>query len=321
MKSKLKLLTAAAAFSVASSVSYAAESVNIGVPSWTGAQAIANLLKVVVETRIGGTAGLVPGNNATIFQAMDQGKGDIDVHPDVWLPNQESFTKKYVDGAGTVQLSSNAYEGNQGFCVSRTFAEANNITDIADLGRPDVAALMDSDGNGKGEMWIGAPGWASANVNEVKVRDYGLLDFIEPIRAEESVKTARVKDSIAKDEGYAFYCYKPHAIWFQFDVVMLTEPTFDPAKYIMVQPSDDADWYNKSSVATKDALKNVQIAFSKSLADRSPAIAEFFERFALTAEDVSSFAFEISGNGRDPADVANEWVNANSDRVDAWLGL
>lgn len=321
MKSKLKLLTAAAAFSVASSVSYAAESVNIGVPSWTGAQAIANLLKVVVETRIGGTAGLVPGNNATIFQAMDQGKGDIDVHPDVWLPNQESFTKKYVDGAGTVQLSSNAYEGNQGFCVSRNFAEANNITDIADLGRPDVAALMDSDGNGKGEMWIGAPGWASANVNEVKVRDYGLLDFIEPIRAEESVKTARVKDSIAKDEGYAFYCYKPHAIWFQFDVVMLTEPTFDPAKYIMVQPSDDADWYNKSSVATKDALKNVQIAFSKSLADRSPAIAEFFERFALTAEDVSSFAFEISGNGRDPADVANEWVNANSDRVDAWLGL
>jgi glycine betaine/proline transport system substrate-binding protein len=37
---------------------------------------------------------LVPGNNATIFQAMDQGKGDIDVHPDVWLPNQESFTKQ-----------------------------------------------------------------------------------------------------------------------------------------------------------------------------------------------------------------------------------
>ena len=321
MKSKLKLLTAAAAFSVASSVSFAAESVNIGVPSWTGAQAIANLLKVVVETRIGGTAGLVPGNNATIFQAMDQGKGDIDVHPDVWLPNQESFTKKYVDGAGTVQLSENSYEGNQGFCVSRDFAEANNITDIADLGRPDVAAKMDSDGNGKGEMWIGAPGWASANVNEVKVRDYGLLDFIEPIRAEEAVKTARVKDSIAKGEGYAFYCYKPHAIWFQFDVVMLTEPKFDPAKYIMVQPSDDADWYNKSSVATKDALKNVQIAFSKSLAGRSPAIAEFFERFALTAEDVSSFAFEISGNGRDPADVAKEWVAANPDRVDAWLGL
>ncbi|EAU52707.1 glycine/betaine ABC transporter substrate-binding protein [Amylibacter sp.] len=316
---KKSLITAS--LLAAMSVPAIAEDVKIGVPSWTGAQAMAHLLGAVVEMRIGGTVDYVPGNNATIFQGMDQGKGDIDVHPDVWLPNQESFTKKYVDGAGSVVLNQQPYEGNQGFCVSKDFAEANNITDIADLGRPDVAALMDSDGNGKGEMWIGAPGWASANVNEVKVRDYGLLDFIEPIRAEESVKTARIKDSIAKGEGYAFYCYKPHAVWFMFDVVMLSEPTYDAAKYTMVQPSDDADWYEKSSVSTKDALKQVQIAYSKSLPDRSPAIAEFFERFSVTADDVSNFAFEISGNGRDPAEFAREWVEANPDRVDAWLGL
>ena len=298
-----------------------AEDVKIGVPSWTGAQAIAHLLGAVVESKIGGTVEFVPGNNATIFQAMDQGKGDIDVHPDVWLPNQESFTKKYVDGAGTVTLSANSYAGTQAYCVSKQFAAEYNITDIADLGRPEVAAAMDSDGNGKGEMWIGAPGWASANVNEVKVRDYGLLDFIEPIRAEEAVKTARVKDSIAKGEGYAFYCYEPHAIWYMFDVVMLTEPTHDPEKYKMVQPSDSANWYDDSYVASKDALKQVQIAYSGSLADRSPAIAEFFANFSLKADDVSSFAYEISGKGRDPAEVAKEWIEANPERVDAWLGL
>ncbi len=321
MITTLKPIGLAAVVSIAALPALAAEEVKIGLPSWTGAQAIGHLLGEVVTSRIGGKVEFVPGNNATIFQAMDQGKGDIDVHPDVWLPNQESFTNKYVKGAGTVVLSSNPYEGNQGFCVSKDFGEANNITDIADLGRPDVAALMDSDGNGKGEMWIGAPGWASANVNEVKTRDYGLLDFIEPIRAEESVKTARIRDSIAKGEGYAFYCYKPHAVWFMFDVKMLSEPAYDPAKYIMVQPSDDADWYNKSMVATKDALKDVQIAWSKSLEERSPAIAEFFANFALTADDVSSLAFEVSANGRDPAEVAKEWVASNSDRVDAWLGL
>ena len=298
-----------------------AEEVNIGVPSWTGAQAIAYVLGEVVTSRIGGTVEYVPGNNATIFQAMDQGEGDIDVHPDVWLPNQESFTRQYVDEAGTVTLSSNPYQGNQGFCVSQDFAAAMNITDIADLGRPDVAAAMDSDGNGLGEMWIGAPGWASANVNEVKTRDYGLLDFIEPIRAEEAVKTARIRDSIAKGEGNAFYCYEPHAVWFMFDVTMLTEPTYDPEKYIMVQPSDNADWYEMSMVATKDDLKQVQIAWSNSLVDRSPAIAEFFANFSLNAQDVSGLAFEISANDRDPAEVAAEWVAANSDRVDAMLGL
>lgn len=321
MKSKsMSALLATVALTISTGAALA-EDVKIGVPSWTGAQAIAHLLGAVVESKIGGTVEFVPGNNATIFQAMDQGKGDIDVHPDVWLPNQESFTKKYVDGAGTVTLSANSYAGNQGYCVSKQFAAEYNITDIADLGRPEVAAAMDSDGNGKGEMWIGAPGWASANVNEVKVRDYGLLDFIEPIRAEEAVKTARVKDSIAKGEGYAFYCYEPHAIWYMFDVVMLTEPTHDPEKYKMVQPSDSANWYDDSYVASKDALKQVQIAYSGSLADRSPAIAEFFANFSLEADDVSSFAYEISGKGRDPAEVAKEWIEANPERVDAWLGL
>ncbi|MEL6266330.1 MAG: glycine betaine ABC transporter substrate-binding protein [Pseudomonadota bacterium] len=321
MTTMLKTTALAAGLMVLAAPAMAAEKVAIGMPSWTGAQAMAHLLKAVVEMKIGGEATLVPGTNATIFQAMDRGKGEIDVHPDVWLPNQESFTQKYVAEAGTVVLSQNPYEGNQGYCVSENFAEANSITDITDLGRPDVAAAMDSDGNGKGEMWIGAPGWASANVNEVKVRDYGLLDFVEPIRAEESVKTARIKDSIAKDEGYAFYCYKPHAVWFMFDVVMLSEPTFDPANYVMYQPSDRPDWYEASKVATKDALKDVQIAWSKSLADRSPAIAEFFANFSVTADDVSSFAFEIAGQGREPEEVAREWVEANPERVDAWLGL
>ena len=104
---KCKTLCFAGAVSLLSLPGMAAEEVKIGLPSWTGAQAIGHLLGEIVTSRIGGSVEYVPGNNATIFQAMDQGKGDIDVHPDVWLPNQESFTKKYVDGAGTVTLSSN----------------------------------------------------------------------------------------------------------------------------------------------------------------------------------------------------------------------
>jgi glycine betaine/proline transport system substrate-binding protein len=89
----------------------------------------------------------------------------------------------------------------------------------------------------------------------------------------------------------------------------------------MIQPSDDADWFEKSTVASKDALKDVQIAWSNSLVERSPAIAEFFANFSLDAGDVSQLAYEISANGVDPADAAKAWVEANSDRVDAMLGL
>ena len=321
MKTTLKATVCAVSLALASGSALAAEKVRIGAPNWTGAQAIANLIKEIVVTRIGGEAELVPGNNATIFQAMDQGKGDIDVHPDVWLPNQETFTKKYVDGAGTVVLSSKPYEGKQGFCVSKAFSEANNVTSIYDLTRPEVAAKMDSNGNGKGEIWIGAPGWASANVNEVKVRDYGLMAFMEPVRAEQSVMVATVGDSIAKNRGYAFYCYSPHAIWYMFDIVRLDEPPYDPAKYVMVQPAEDPDWFSKSKVMSEDALKKVQVAYSKSLRERSPAIADLLDNMQLDTDTVSGFAYEIAGKKRDPADVAKEWVANNAERVDGWLGL
>lgn len=320
MNKTLLGITCATAIAVSSSQVLAAEKINIGAPSWTGAQAIAHLIQEVVTSRIGGEANLIPGNNAAIFQAMDAGKGDIDLHPDVWLPNQKSFTDKYVDGGDNVALSENSYEGKQSFCVSRAFSEKANVTSIFDLARPEVAAMMDSDGNGKGEIWIGAPGWASANVNQVKVRDYGLMPFMEPIRADQAVMTATVGDTIKKGMGYAFYCYSPHAIWFQHDIVRLSEPEFDETKYKALQPDQDPNWFDNSKIMTEDALKQVQVAYSKSLESRSPAIADFVKNMALTDEDVSSFAFEIEG-GKDAAEVAKAWVAANSDRVDSWLGL
>ena len=101
----------------------------------------------------------------------------------------------------------------------------------------------------------------------------------------------------------------------------INSPENISSNILTVQPSDSANWYDDSYVASKDALKQVQIAYSGSLADRSPAIAEFFANFSLEADDVSSFAYEISGKGRDPAEVAKEWIEANPERVDAWLGL
>lgn len=314
------LATMAAAAITATAPAHA-ESVTIGEPSWVGAKSIAYLIKNVVTERIGGEAELAPGNNASIFAAMHAGRGDIDVHPDVWLPNQESFTKKYVDDEGSVELSANSYEGKQSFCVSRAFSEANGVTSVFDLARPEIAALMDSDGNGKGEIWVGAPGWASANVNEVKVRDYGLTPFMDAIRADQAVMMATVGDSIAKDRGYAFYCYSPHEIWAVHDIVRLEEPAHDPEKYKAIQPDADPNWFENSYVASEDALKNVQVAYSKSLRARSPVIYEFLQNMQLTADDVSNLAFQIGSQKRDPDEVAMEFIAANSARVDGWLGL
>ena len=69
MRKTIHQLVAAGAL-VLGSTSVNAESVNIGAPAWTGAQAIAHLIQEVVVTKIGGTAELVPGNNGAILSLI-----------------------------------------------------------------------------------------------------------------------------------------------------------------------------------------------------------------------------------------------------------
>ena len=97
MRKTLKSLGLAAVVGAMALPALAAEEVKIGLPSWTGAQAIGHLLGEVVTSRIGGTVEYVPGNNATIFQAMDQGKGDIE---EVVTPHPEPHRRGVFRSTG-----------------------------------------------------------------------------------------------------------------------------------------------------------------------------------------------------------------------------
>ena len=300
---------------------YAQETIMVGQPNWISARAMAGLVKVVIEDKLGGKAELVPGTNAAIFKEMDRGKGGIDVHPDVWIPNQENLTREYVDKANTVALSKNSYGGFSAFCLFRDFAEKHNIKSVFDLATPEAAKLMDRDGDGMGDIWVGAPGWASTKINSVKVRDYGITNFFKPIIAEEEVATASIEAAQNKNEGFAFYCYAPDFKWFVYDFLRLEEPEHDPANYDMKQPTEDPQWFENSRITTADKPKTVHVGYSRSLEQRAPAVAAFLANIHMDTDTVNKLSYEISIEKRDSEDVAREWVNANSDRVDSWLGL
>ena len=66
-----------------------AADVVIGVPNWPSVKATANIMKVVLEDNLGLEVELQDSTNPVIFEAMD--KGSMHVHPEVWLPNQDSL--------------------------------------------------------------------------------------------------------------------------------------------------------------------------------------------------------------------------------------
>ena len=319
---RLKILALSATLIASSTVgAFAQEVVKVAEPNWASGRAIAGLIKAIIEDKLGGKAELVPGTNAVIFKAMDRGKGEIDVHPDVWLPNQANFTSEYVDKNKTVALSTGSYAGFSAFCAPRKFAEANNIKSVFDLATPEAAKLMDRDGDGMGDIWVGAQGWASTKANSVKVRDYGITNFFKPIIAEEEVATASISDAVNKGEGFAFYCYAPHYNWFVFDMVRLEEPAFDEAKYVMKQPAEDPKWFENSKITTGDKEKTIHVAYSKSLESRTPAVASFLSKIDLDTDTVNNWTHEIVIKKRSSVEVAREWIAANTARVDGWLGL
>lgn len=296
----------------------AQEKVMIGEPSWPGAKIIAHIIQTVIVDELGGTAEIIPGTNPVIFAGMDRGKGDIDVHSDVWLPNHQSLVDEYPD---TVALSESGYVGESGFCVPTAFAEEHNIKSVYDLATPQAAELLDSDGDGMGEVWIGPSGWAATNTREVKMRDYGIANFAKGSNEDEALALANVAAKIREGKGVAFACYRPHYVFKMHDLTLLEEPTYDPANYNMIQPDADPEWFAKSSVTTADAPKSIHVGYSKSLEERNPLAADFLANIELDAETVSGLIHEMVVNEREATEVAKEWVEANKDRVNGWLGL
>lgn len=321
MKTFIRAMVCAAVLSVSTTQVLAQEKVMVGELNWAGAKIIANLIKAIITERLGGEADLAPGTNPIIYKAMDRGKGDIDIHPDSWLPNQQTLVDEYVIKNKTVRLNKNPYTGVAGYCLPREFAERHNLKSIFDLVTPEASKLFDSNGDGKGEFWIGAPGWVSTRANSVKMRDYGITAFFETTTEEIAVAYAKAGDAIAKGRGVAIYCWKPHYVFKMHDLVMLEEPPYEEAKYHLLQPSQDKEWYAKSKITTGDPDKTVHIAYSASLEKRVPDVARLLSNIQLDRDTIIGWTHEVVVLKQKPADVVRKWMEENPDEVDKWLGL
>lgn len=305
------------AFAVTMSANVLAADVVIGVPNWVSVTAMGHILKTVLEDNLGLDVELQSATNPIVFEAMD--KGTMDVHPEVWLPNQANLHQTYVKDKGTVVMNPNGVVSFQGMCASAATAEKHGITDISDLTDPAKAKLLDTDGDGKGELWVGATGWASTNVEYIRAKSYGYDQTLELLEMDETLALAKLDAAITQGKPYVGLCWTPHFMFAKYDLTVLDEPTHDPDKWVVFQPTDDPDWLSKSSapVAWSDTL--LHIHYAKSLGTRQPQAAEILSNVKLNTDQVSAMVFAITVEKQDPAEFAKKWVAENGDLVDSWL--
>jgi glycine betaine/proline transport system substrate-binding protein len=317
----LKLAGLATALALVSFDASAQPQINIGVPNWPAARGVAAILEAVIEKELGGKAETVPGNNPVIWKAMHEGKGDIDVHPDSWMPNQLNFKTEYVDEKKTVALNTKPYIAKQGMCVPKYVKEKYGVNSVYDLAKPEVVKAFDVEGKGKPEAWLGATGWASTNVMRVQARDYGWAPFYSESNIDETLLFGRLDDYYKNKRPILFYCYKPHWTSLKYDLVMLQEPPHNASCYKMVQPQEDPDWFNKSKVTCAMEDVAAHVAYSKSLENRAPAAAKLLATVSFTSEQMSEITEAMAVKKMNENEFAAQWRARNQHSVKQWLGL
>ncbi|MEO0944523.1 MAG: glycine betaine ABC transporter substrate-binding protein [Pseudomonadota bacterium] len=312
----MKTLTAVAALTVGATGASAQERVAISDLNWTGAKAIAHVIQAVINGPLNSEAEIVEGlsDQAIIGAGMDKGDGSADVWTDMWMPNQQGPWDKFIEGAGTV-AHNQPYAGTQQMYVPSYMSDM--ITSFEDLNDPEIAAMFDKDGNGKGEYWAGDASWKSTKIWQVKMKSYGLSELWEPEIISDATFKAQLKSSYGNQKPILFYYWTPEWIHAAYDITPLAEPAHTEG--CMDLQLDGEDWLevSKAGCATPDA--SIYVSYSKSLEQRNPPAAKFLSQIQLDPDTVNQWILQIGRDEMDPVDVAETWVAENMDIVESWI--
>ena len=314
--SKLLAVICAAVMSAYGTVTQAADVV-IGVPDWPSVRATAHVLKVVLEKNLGLEVELQDGTNTSVFKAMDTGA--MQVHPEVWLPNMEHLTKQYVDAKQSVKMGSHSVAGEQAMCVTKDTAERTGIVNLSQLTEPQMAKHFDTDGDGKGEVWIGATDWASTTIERIRARSYGYDQTMTLKEMDEASALAEVANAVDKGENIVFFCYSPHYMFTLHELVPLKEPAYDQKQWMIVQPSATPGWLERSIAATAWDTASLHVSYATALETDQPQAATVLSKVSLDADTLSAMTHALIIEKQDPAEFAANWVEQNADRVSSWL--
>lgn len=314
----------------------AKDKVVLGELSWDGSRAITAVLKEIIENRLRYEVGVVQAESEIIFAAMDKGDGSLDVHTDLWMPNQAEKWARYIaEGSReSVLVNDQPYTGTQGLFIPGYIQDEYGVKSVQDLADPKIAKLFDSDGDGQGEYWPGGAGWNSTNVEQVKAKSYGYAEYFEPFIVSDAAMKAKLKSDYRRKRGILFYYWTPEWIHAKYDLRRLEEPPFngfamaskkgDPhynpeGCWNMIQPKEDEDWLAQSEVKCAWPDAKVYVAFSTSLRQRAPQVAQFLRQVSFDPAVVNAWILQIGQEKRLPAEVAQAWVAQNGTTVDRWL--
>ncbi|WP_069680482.1 glycine betaine ABC transporter substrate-binding protein [Clostridium taeniosporum] len=254
--------------------------VTLGYVNWAEGVAMTNLVKVVLEDKMGYEVDMKQGEAGMIYTSLST--GDMDAFLDGWLPvTHKDYMERYKDGIE--KLGAN-FEGAKIGLVVPKYMDINSIEDLNKIKDKVDGKIIGID-----------PGAGIMKTTNKVIKDYGL--DLELMEGSGATMTAMLKKAEDEKTPIVVTGWKPHWKFARWDLKFLEDPK---------KAYGEAE--NIYTIARKDFAKDM------------PEVAQFLNNFKMDDKQLGSLMGDIQENSKkDPLEVAKNWMKNNEDLVNSWI--
>jgi glycine betaine/proline transport system substrate-binding protein len=247
--------------------------------------------------------------------------GDGTFMADYWDPLQADFYKNAGGDDKIYREGVYSPGALQGYLIDKKTAEKYNITNIEQLKDPKIAALFDTNDDGKADLSGCNPGWGCEGVIENHLDAYGLRDTVTHNQGSYSAIIADTITRYKAGESVLYYTWTPY--WVSGVLVPGKDVTWLQVPFSSLPGENkDADTALPDGSNYGFQVNNQQIIANKAWAEENPAAAKLFAIMELSANDISAQNLRMRDGEKSAEDInrhADAWIKANQAKFDGWL--
>ena len=279
------------------------DGLNMAINPWVGYEASAHVVGYVAKTKLGCKVTYKDLKEEVAWQGF--GSGTVDVVIENW--GHADLVKKYIDGNKTAEdFGPNGNKGIIGWYVPPWLAKAHpDILDWKNLNKY-ADKFKTSESGGQGQLLDGDPSFVTND--EALVKNLK-LNYKVVYAGSEPALIQAFRSAEENKKWVIGYFYAPQ--WFLSEV--------DLQKVSLPKYTDGCD-ADAAKVACDYPEYTLNKIVSKKWADEGGPAVDLVKNFQWTNDDQNVVAKYIAQDKMDPEDAAKKWVDANPDKVKAWLG-
>ncbi|WP_042169814.1 glycine betaine ABC transporter substrate-binding protein [Paenibacillus gorillae] len=249
--------------------------------AWDSEIASTNVVKEVFEQKLGYKVEMLQVDAGPMWAGVSDGSADAMVA--AWLPTTHaSYVQKYE---GKFEDLGPNLEGTRTGLVVPAYMDIKSIDD-----------LNDATGKAVDYTIIGIEPGAGLMISTEKALDeYALRDKWTLLESSSAAMTQQLQKAYNNQEPIVVTGWTPHWMFAKMDLKYLDDPK-------NVYGGDE-----QIHTVVRQGLK----------AEDADAYA-FLDKFSWTPDDMAAVMIQIQ-EGKSPEEAAKAWVEANPDKVDAWL--